>query len=263
VIDPTPISGTGALLLADTRHEPILRDWIGRHGSLIRAAESAPGALHLAGRGRVAAVLEPDSEGSDRWVVRHYHRGGAVASALGDRYLQVGTPRPFQELRLLVAARARGVPAPEPVGAAVYPAGPFYRGDLVTRWVPDSADLATILFDPVGARPVAERVAAMHAAGRLIRLLHERGVEHRDLNLKNILLAEHVPGPGSAQGGTPVALILDLDRARLHDGAVSHRSKQAMIERFWRSARKWERRTGSGLGHDVGSAFDAGYSVTP
>jgi 3-deoxy-D-manno-octulosonic acid kinase len=265
VTDASPTTGPGALLLADSRYEPVLRDWIRLHGSLIQAAESTPAAVRLTGRGRVAAVPEPGADGHGRWVVRHYHRGGAVARALGDRYLRVGTPRPFEELRLLEAVRGRGVPAPEPVGAAVYPAGAFYRGDLVTRWIPDSVDLATLLFDTYSLREPIEASAGMRAAGRLVRLLHDRGIEHRDLNLKNILLGAHhgppVPRPGATGSQSdPRPMILDLDRARLHDGAVPDRAQRAMIERFWRSAGKWERRQGRPLPAGLRSAFEAGYA---
>ncbi len=283
--------GRGSLLLAQASHEPVLRRWLEEHGSLMAAAEADPAAVPLAGRGRVAAVPVPGEPEQGCWVVRHYHRGGAVASALGDRYLRVGAPRPFREVQLLDAVRARGVPAPVPVGAAVYPAGPFYRGDLVTCWVAHSLDLATLLFqrEPtsrapgarVGERPIvsedpgsgaeplmdeASRAsvgrAAMGAAGRLVRLLHRRGIEHKDLNLKNILLSFAVIGSERGTGHDPRAMILDLDRARLHAAAVPERIRRKMLTRFWRSARKWERRTGLSLDPSWVAAFEAGYEAS-
>jgi 3-deoxy-D-manno-octulosonic acid kinase len=253
--------GPGTRLLASSEREPALRLWLGRHGSLMAAAESDPSATRLAGRGRVALVAAPDPWGDERWVVRHYHRGGSVARYLGDRYLRLGTPRPFLEFRALEAVRARGVPAPEPVGATVHRRGLFYRGDLVTRWVPDSVDLATLLFDPetptvpAAAAEGVDGVAAMRAAGRLVRLLHERGVVHPDLNLKNILLA-----PGDPE---PRALVLDLDRARLRPAGVRDRQRRRTVARFWRSARKWERRTGRSLPASLRAAFEAGYADRP
>lgn len=253
--------GKGTLLLASSGRGPALRGWLERHGSLMAAAESDASATLLAGRGRVALVTAPDPWGDERWVVRHYHRGGSVARFLGDRYLRLGTPRPFRELRALEAVRSRGVPAPEPVGASVHTRGLFYRGDLVTRWVPESVDLATLLFDPgtptvpAAAAVGVEGTAAMRAAGRLVRLLHERGVVHPDLNLKNILLA-----PGDPE---PRALVLDLDRASLHSGGVPARKRRRMVARFWRSARKWERRTGRPLPASLREAFEAGYADRP
>jgi 3-deoxy-D-manno-octulosonic acid kinase len=265
-----PFDSTTSLRALPGR-EPALRGWLARHDTLMAAAEAHAGAVALEGRGRVAVVPIPAAPGAapeERWVVRHYHRGGAVASALGDRYLRVGAPRPFRELSMLEAVRARGVPSPEPVGAAVYFAGPFYRGDLVTVWVPDSIDLATLLFHaragaPAVAAPAdadaAGHADAMRAAGRLVRLLHDRGVAHPDLNLKNILLTPAVGVAGS--GREPEALVLDLDRATLGDGAVSERARRGMLARFWRSAAKWERRTGQSLTPSLRSAFEAGYGA--
>jgi len=236
--------------------EPQLQGWLDEHGTLMAAAVAHPRVRHLEGRGTVALAPAPGSAAGEHWVVRHYHRGGALARALDDRYLRVGPPRPEREFRTLAALAELGVPAPEPVGAAVYPAGPFYRGDLVTRWVPDSMDLATFVF----LEPRSDRSdgldAAMTAAGRLVRLLHERGVVHRDLNLKNILL---VDAHGAME---PAALVLDLDRASLRR-RVGRRARQAMIHRFWRSARKWERRTDRVLPVSTRTAFDRGYAADP
>lgn len=214
----------------------------------------------LHGRELVYVVDTPGDRGG-RWVVRHYRRGGAVARVLGDRYLRVGVPRPFRERDLSDALREAGIRTPPVVGAAVYPAGPFYRGDLVTELVPGARDLAAVLFG-VAQLPSAPRMsgdgaeereaaAAMRAAGRLVRALHELGVVHRDLNLKNILLTR------TPEGGLD-AWILDLDAARLRTG-VSAGARRRMLKRFWRSAAKWESRTDQRLPSSARSSFEAGY----
>jgi 3-deoxy-D-manno-octulosonic acid kinase len=259
-----------ATLHADAAERPVLEEWIREHGSLAAAAATRPEVEARRGRGRVLVVPAPVGEG--RWVIRHYRRGGALASLLGDRYPRIGTPRPVRELRVGRVAAALGVPTPEHIAAAVYPAGIWYRGDLVTRWVPGSRDLARILFgrsdfgDPVaeapaegGARgdtgPAASGAEpAMAAAGRLVRRLHDAGVDHPDLNLKNVLIA----GPP----GDPDALVLDLDRARIRTRLTDAR-RRSMLARFWRSAGKWEARTGVALPPSLRQAFEAGYSDRP
>lgn len=230
-----------------------LESWISSAGTLHEAAASHPGAETLEGRGRVYSVPAP--VGSGRWVVRHYQRGGAVASLLGDRYVRLGTPRPVRELEVGRALEGMGVPTPRHVGCAVYPAGLWYRGDLVTELVPHSRDLAAVLFgtDP-GGEANGEAEAAMRAAGSLVRTLHERGVVHRDLNLKNVLIA-------GREGGVR-ALILDLDRATLR-ARVGERARRRMLERFWRSARKWEKGTGRRLEPGVRRSFGEGYGPGP
>ncbi len=243
---------------------PALEAWLRDHGTLAVAAAADPEAETLAGRGRVYVVPSPRGE---RWVVRHYHRGGAVAPLLGDRYLRIGTPRPLRELRLGWALEERGLPTPAHIGAAVYPAGIWYRGDLVTRYVPGSRDLAAVLFPgrslAGGTGPATDSNgddgpdspdprSAMMVTGRLFRTLHDGGVIHPDLNLKNVLIA----GTGAA----PSARVLDLDGARLAD-RVDEAARRRMIERFWRSARKWETATGRALEPGWGDAFQAGYDV--
>lgn len=256
-----------------------LEEWLAAHGTLHHAAAAHPDARVLHGRGTVYVVPRPGSPAGGRWVVRHYRRGGSVARLLGDRYLRLGRPRPLREFAVTRALETIGVPAPRAVGAAVYFRGAFYSGDLVTEYLPDTADLAAVLFrapdpdgrptDPVGGvgpvaghGPVAGRgpaggldpVEAMGAAGRLLRLLHQRGVAHPDLNLKNVLVR--------AAGTGAEALVVDLDRARIL-GRVSGRARRRMIRRFWRSAGKWERATGVRLDPSLRAAFEAAYARDP
>lgn len=193
--------------------------------------------------------MVPSPLNDGRWVVRHYHRGGAVGPLLGDRYLRLGTPRPVRELRLGWALEERGLPTTDHVGAAVYPAGPWYRGDLVTRYVPGAHDLAAVLF-PGRATDETDPAAAMEVTGRLFRTLHEGGVIHPDLNLKNILIV--------GAGPSPQTRVLDLDGARLQ-ARVGPRARRRMVERFWRSGRKWSARTGAALDPVWVEAFNRGY----
>ncbi|MBX6364042.1 MAG: hypothetical protein IRZ00_09260 [Gemmatimonadetes bacterium] len=223
----------GALVVALAEAWAAVAAAVDAAGSLFDWAAGRPDARALLGRGTAYAVPAPGGG----WVVRHYRRGGAMARWLGDRYARLGESRPLAELRASVAARERGVPTPEVVGLVVYPAGRFYRADIATREVPGARDLAAALWaePPAGAE---ERLAACGAAGRLLRLLGERGVVHRDLNVKNILLEGEPARPG--------AWVLDLDGCRIVRRA-SWRQRRAMRSRLRRSVRKWEARTGRRL----------------
>ena len=265
-------------LLARPEARPVLESWLATHGTLSDAAAASPGARALRGRGRVHVVPAPSGPwpADTRWVVRHYRRGGAVARLMGDRYLWSPSPRPVREYRAIGAVEALGIPTPAAVGAATYPAGPFYRGDLVTEWVPGSRDLAAVLFgaaqldgtwasggpggEPVPVAGEAEGAAALEAAGALVRCLHDRGVEHADLNLKNILIAPGDPAadPRGAGAAGRRAWIIDLDRARVR-GRVSPAGRRRMLDRFDRSLRKWEARRGVRAPAAWRSAFDDGY----
>ena len=153
-----------------------------------------------------ASPPAPDSH----WAIRRFARGGRVLPrVLGDRYLRLGTPRPFHEARVSEAVRRRGIPTPRVLAAAVYSHGVFYRGDLVTEFVPGASDLVEALFDSrrKGAGGALERAEALRASGELVKDMARAGLFHRDLHAGNVLLRW--------TGIAPQALILDLDLSRI------------------------------------------------
>lgn len=180
-----------------------------------------PGARAIEGRGAAFAISTTDGE----WLVRHYRRGGALAPVLGDRYVRIGAARAFHELNVSCAARAAGIPTPEVVAAVSYPHGPFVRSDIAVALIPNSFDLAAVLFG--AATPHVD--GEISKAVALIRTICERGLVHADLNLKNILLAQ--------DGG----YVVDLDRCRMSE--PSRAAARAMRSRFLRSLEKWQSRT--------------------
>lgn len=235
----------GVLVLATAAARDFALEALAGVGSLFRFAASHAEASRLEGRGPVYAI--PAAGG--RWVVRHSRRGGAIARWLDDRYLAVGVPRPVAELLTSDAARRRGVDTPEIQAVLVYSTGAFYRADIATAHIPDSTDLAGVLFGDEAAIEV--RTEACEAAGRLIRDMTERGIVHADLNVKNILL--------SRASRPPRPYVLDLDRCQVV-ARVSGRQRDAMLRRFWRSVRKWEARTARSLTAAERSAFNAAYA---
>jgi 3-deoxy-D-manno-octulosonic acid kinase len=221
----------------------VVRDAIGEAGTLYAWAARS-GSRSFVGRGAAYAVATPHRE----WVVRHYRRGGAVARVLGDRYVRISEPRALRELRASVLARSRGVATPEVVAAVVYPAGLLYRADLATLYIADSADLAEAALGSARG-DAAARVEAWRATGALLRVAFGAGVEHADLNLRNILIQR--------TAGVATALLLDLDRAVVHDHAVSDVARRSMLRRLHRSRRKLESAAGVCAAADELAAFDA------
>jgi tRNA A-37 threonylcarbamoyl transferase component Bud32 len=227
-----------------------IEETLGRWGTLARAAIHDPDAIELQGRGVVRAVPSPPGAPDERWVVRRYLRGGWAAPILHDRYLRQGPSRPLTEARASDAARERGIPTPQVQAGVTYATGlMWYRADLVTTFVPDSVDLADLLFHdrmPTSRQPPtdAQRVRAISLAGRLARRLADSGIYHPDLNAKNFLIV--------GEGASMDAHVLDLDRARvLADSAPL----APMAARLTRSLRKFETVTGAALGEDAWSAF--------
>jgi 3-deoxy-D-manno-octulosonic acid kinase len=158
------------------------------------------GELEGVAHGRGAAHLI--HTGAQRYVLRHYRRGGLIAHLSTDRYLWRGEARtrPYAEWQLLYHLAHAGLPVPAPIAARYRRAGLglTYSGDLITARIPNSESLSVRLAEAV--------VPLLHwiAIGRCIRRFHDCGVYHADLNAHNVLLGE----------GDAVHLI-DFDRGGL------------------------------------------------
>ncbi|RAN81285.1 3-deoxy-D-manno-octulosonic acid kinase [Bacillus sp. SRB_336] len=165
------------------------------------------------GRGGVAIIATPVGE----CVLRHYHRGGLVASLMGDRYLWTGADRtrPFAEFRVLAEVVSLGLPAPAVVAARYCRRGLLYSADLITRRIADASTLAECLAAGRLDGELAEE------SGALVARFHRAGVWHADLNAHNVLVA-----PDDLY-------LIDFDRGRLRTPARAW--QQANLLRLRRS----------------------------
>lgn len=191
-------------------------------GSLHAWASRQAGTLALAGRGTAwTATL---SNGADV-VVRHSRHGGAFARITGDLFLM--PTRAPRELASALRLAGAGVPTPEVVAYAVYPATwPFARADVVTRRLRGS-DFP----DAWRAAPDASaRRAMIDALAVLLRQLQRAGALHPDLNLKNVLLV--------VSDDEPTAFVLDVDRVAFGEPETRDIGRRN-LERLLRSSRKW------------------------
>jgi len=158
----------------------------GKEGFVLREeSEAVTGALfdgacdaesEVAGRGRILRFPLGQGEG----VLRTYQRGGLVARLLGDRYC---TNRMEQEFRVTAYLHQCGAPVPEPLGVAWERRGLFYRGALATRAIPGET-----LLEYLQRGEAAPDV--LRACGEAVRAIHDAGVWHADLQVKNILVGE-------------------------------------------------------------------------
>jgi 3-deoxy-D-manno-octulosonic-acid transferase len=140
-----------------------------------------PQRLPVASGGRGAAWFVGDAQHA--YVLRHYRRGGRMAW-LGDRYLRSAPPRTraVAEFALLRRLRAWGLAVPRPGAARATYHGAFVRCDLLVERIDGAEDLVQRL----ARAPLAP--AQWQAIGAAIASLHAHGVDHRDLNARNILL---------------------------------------------------------------------------
>lgn len=200
----------GAAILFDPGASPqVDEDWFDpdhwrRHGMM----EAVRG-----GRGGALLVDTPAGE----CVLRHYHRGGAVAAMLGDRYFWNGADRTrcFREFRLLQAIVRLGLPGPLPIAARYRQQGFFYSADLITRRI----ERAHTLAEHVVSAPLTAEVA--REVGALVARFHREGIWHADLNAHNVMVS-------------PAGMhLIDFDRGRFRRDSSSWR--QGNLQRLHRS----------------------------
>ncbi len=175
------------------------------------------------GRGAVMVL----DHGTEKWVLRHYNRGGFVAHFVADRYVWTGLERSraFREWRLLARLRRLGLPVPRPVAARVVRTACFYRADIATAYLPDTRPLSAHL-DEGGPAP-----ECWTEIGRMLRAFHDTGVEHPDLTAHNILI-----------GAGGEVYLVDFDNARVRPQGPWRR---AGLARLQRSLRKVALETGT------------------
>jgi 3-deoxy-D-manno-octulosonic acid kinase len=189
---PTVIQHSGQVIWHDARILPVVTPdffdagWHAARGSL-RGAARGRGQSHFLHWGATDLVL------------RRFRRGGLIGKVNADCYLRLGAmrSRACREYHLLDWMRRAGLPVPRPVAARYAPFGLCYRADLVTERIPDARPLAEILQER------ALPPAVWSDIGAVIRRMHDAGVDHVDLNCRNILL-----------DGGDAPWLIDFDRCR-------------------------------------------------
>ncbi|WP_151441987.1 3-deoxy-D-manno-octulosonic acid kinase [Halomonas lysinitropha] len=148
------------------------------------------------GRG-TSLFLAVDSE---EWVLRPYRRGGLIARLSERRYVWTGLERTraFREFHLTASLSAQGLRVPRPVAAGITRHGFCYEAAIITVRIPGARALADLLVEEDADESLLRRV------GATIRRFHEAGLDHVDLNARNLLI--------DPQGKV---WLIDLDRCRL------------------------------------------------
>ncbi len=218
-------------------------------GTLYAWAESAPQPRALQGRGVVYVADLPEC--STTAVVRHAWHGGLFAPITGDRYLM--PTRAPREAAVSMMLREHGVPTPEMLGYALYPAGPgLRRVDVLSRFVPDAWDFGAVLLD---AAPGVEREQGVRAVLTLLAKLAAARAVHPDLNVKNMLLVR--------EAGGLHAWVLDVDVVTFR-GMPTAGVMALNVRRLVRSIRKWHVRHERAVDEQWLAGFaQSGLAATP
>ena len=165
-------------------------------------------------------------------VIRHAMRGGLLGRTGSDLFLP--PTRALREVVNSLRLNLSGVPTPDVIAFASYPAGAFLRrSDVATREIPESHDLSVVLREITDDE---HRAACLRATGRLLSLLTRAGAHHPDLNARNILVTWD-----SLEGAK--AFVLDVDRIRFHV-AEDPMVASANLARLERSLSKLREREG-------------------
>jgi 3-deoxy-D-manno-octulosonic acid kinase len=180
--------------------------------------------------------IEPDM------VVRTLVHGGIFRYITGKNFISPN--RTIRELEVSAYLASQGIPTPEILSVRLIKGWFFYSIDVVSRLVPDSTDLLVYFEkDREDCRELFRK------AGILTRKIHELGVYHTDLHIKNILL--------DSMGDL---WVLDLDKA-YHVALLPEFMKKMNINRFMRSVKKWQAKGIIYLQPDWQQHFMNGYHV--
>jgi 3-deoxy-D-manno-octulosonic acid kinase len=210
--------------LEERGYEPLRLLREGRRQAWVLAAEVAhvgpallrgTGCVEDPGTGRAPVQRFPLSQGEG--ILRTYHRGGLARHVLPDGYFF--SLRPLKEFLVHRRAYALGLAVPRPLGVCWERRGGVLRGCIATQALPGPTLYAAIAGDPAGASDV------LRATGQVVRQLHDAGIWHADLQVRNVLLTPEGPH------------LIDFDQARATAG-LDDRARARNLLRFRRSLDK-------------------------
>jgi 3-deoxy-D-manno-octulosonic acid kinase len=224
------VIGRTTILVKDKYKDQILSQKVTLSGK-IKEGELLPGVSLLKGRNIIPCI--PIRGSDERMIIKHYEHGGLFRKITKDIFL--GSSRPFRELAILEAAGQKGIPVPEVLAASVDRIfGPFHKGEIVYKEIPDSANLLEYL-KGLNERPMGEKISLkreiINSLAQAIKKMHTSGIYHADLNVKNVLIQN--------RGEAPRIYIVDFDCSKIKKN-LSLRVRIKNLARFNRSCEKWK-----------------------
>jgi len=189
---------------------------------------------------------------SEVYLVRCFSHGGLLRWLTGARYRD--PRRPFEELILSHSLSQAGIRTPRVVAARAQKVGPWWELALVTERVEGTTDLGRWIAElRRGERTRLGLDRVLHAAGELVRELHDVGFLHADLQPNNLLIEE----PLRAERA-PGLWVVDLDRSE-HAESLSPSARLTNLARLARFVERRERERGACLTRADKLRFLRGY----
>ena len=179
-------------------------------------------------------------------LLRRYRHGGTLACFTGTLFL--GPSRALKELDVTARAELSGAPVPHGLCLVLWPVfGPFWSALIGTRMESQAGDLLVTL---ARIEDSEGRCQLLAEVGRAVRKLHDSGVDHPDLQLRNILVTRQEQRR---------VVVVDLDRARFYPWGTMPTARRARnLGRLARSALK-EGLLEEAIGRRELAAFMSGY----
>ena len=173
-------------------------------------------------------TLIMESLGNVSFVVRDYCHGGLFGKILRDIFWN--SLRPLRELSICEAAGKSGIKTSEVIAIVKNRVlGPIYKCRLVSKEITGAIDLMELLFNPEENKLVERKRQIINKTARAVKEMHDAGIYHADLHLKNILIQ-------SAAGKVDV-YIIDLDKSRQYE-KINFHQRVKNIMRLDRSVEK-------------------------
>ncbi len=187
-------------------------------------------------------TLFMESLGSESFVVREYWHGGMIGKVFRDFFWD--GMRPVRELSVCEAASRGGIKTTEIIAIVKDKiVGPLYKFRLVTKEITESIDLIELLLHSGGSprrllsgehRLLKQKRQIINKLAKAVNDMHDLGIYHADLHLKNILVQP------DAGGGVNV-YIIDLDKSKQYE-KISFQRRMKNIMRLDRSVVKLRRK---------------------
>ena len=178
-------------------------------------------------------TLLMDSLGDESFVVREYWHGGMVGKIFRDLFWD--GMRPVRELSVCEVASRGGIKTTEIIAiikCKVF--GPLYKFRLVTKEITESIDLIELLLHSGENHLFEQKKQIIYELAKAVNDMHNVGIYHADLHLKNILVK-------SDSGGGVNVYIIDLDKSKQYE-KISFQRKMQNIMRLDRSVVKMRRK---------------------
>ncbi len=184
------------------------------------------------GRGDYLSV--PVKENSaERLIMKNYKHGGLFGRFLGSVFCNGN--RPLRDMCLHEIASQKGVSTAEVVAVTKKKVwGAFYRANIISKEISGAVDIARFLKESSFEDTQRLKKSIILASAKLIRCMHDAGIYHADLHLKNILIQEDPASNIHIQ-----AHIVDLDKSIIVSSIMTIHQRIRNLSRLDRSVEKF------------------------